>query len=109
MLISNPMSTLYGQFIYSDDVNYLFFLSFLNESALTYMTVTALRLEPGLEVEGEGGVQVEVLHVDAQLEKTGCVVTQSLPYTLQRQNAENLKQIFPKKEYRGLISTFMCL
>ncbi len=33
------------------------------------MTVTALRLEPGLEVEGEGGVQVKVLHVDAQLEK----------------------------------------
>ncbi len=33
------------------------------------MTVTALRLEPGLEVEGEGGVQVEVLHVDAKLEK----------------------------------------
>ena len=23
-------------------------------------------------------------------------------YTLQRQNAENLKQIFPEKEYRGL-------
>jgi hypothetical protein len=33
------------------------------------MTVTALRLEPGLEVEGEGGVQVKVLHVDAQLKK----------------------------------------
>jgi hypothetical protein len=31
--------------------------------------------------------------------------------TLQRQNAENLKQLFPEKEYRGLspISTFMCL
>ncbi len=31
--------------------------------------------------------------------------------TLQRQNAENLKQIFPEKEYRGSvpISTFMCL
>jgi hypothetical protein len=70
------------------------------------MTVTALRLEPGLEVEGEGGVQVEVLHVDAQLEKTGCVITQSLPYTLQRQNAENLKQIFPEKEYRGLSPNF---
>jgi hypothetical protein len=39
------------------------------------MTVTALRLEPGFEIEGEGGVQVKVLHVDAQLEKTGCVIT----------------------------------
>ncbi len=34
--------------------------------------------------------------------------------TLQRQNAENLKQMFPEKEYRGRgisvpISTFMCL
>jgi hypothetical protein len=50
------------------------------------MTVTALRLEPGLEVEGEGGVQVKVLHVDAQLEQNRfCRHAQSLPYsTLQR-------------------------
>jgi hypothetical protein len=48
---------------------YSIFLLFFNESSLAYMTVTALRLEPGLEVECEGGVQVEVLHVDAQLEK----------------------------------------
>jgi hypothetical protein len=27
-------------------------------------------------------------------------------YTLQRQNAENLKQIFPEKEYRGLSPNF---
>ncbi len=27
-------------------------------------------------------------------------------YTLQRQNAENLKQIFPEKEYRGLSPSF---
>ncbi len=27
-------------------------------------------------------------------------------YTLQRQNAENLKQIFPEKEYRGLKPNF---
>jgi hypothetical protein len=26
----------------------------------------------------------------------------TVPTTLQRQNAENLKQIFPEKEYRGL-------
>jgi hypothetical protein len=47
------------------------------------MTVTALRLEPGLEVEGEGGVQVEVLHVDAQLEITGCVVKRKAYSTVQ--------------------------
>ncbi len=29
-----------------------------------------------------------------------------LTYTLQRQNAENLKQIFPEKEYRGLSPNF---
>jgi hypothetical protein len=29
-----------------------------------------------------------------------------LTTTLQRQNAENLKQIFPKKEYRGLSPNF---
>jgi hypothetical protein len=29
-----------------------------------------------------------------------------LYYTQQRQNAENLKQIFPEKEYRGLSSNF---
>ena len=28
------------------------------------------------------------------------------PFTLQRQNAENLKQIFPEKEYRGLSPNF---
>jgi hypothetical protein len=27
-------------------------------------------------------------------------------YTLQRENAENLKQIFPEKEYRGLSPNF---
>jgi hypothetical protein len=27
-------------------------------------------------------------------------------YALQRQNAENLKQIFPEKEYRGLSPNF---
>jgi hypothetical protein len=27
-------------------------------------------------------------------------------HTLQRKNAENLKQIFPEKEYRGLSSNF---
>jgi hypothetical protein len=27
-------------------------------------------------------------------------------FTLQRQNAENLKQIFPEKEYRGLSPNF---
>ncbi len=27
-------------------------------------------------------------------------------YTLQRQNAENLKEIFPEKEYRGLSPNF---
>jgi hypothetical protein len=27
-------------------------------------------------------------------------------YTLQRQNAENLKKIFPEKEYRGLSPNF---
>jgi hypothetical protein len=27
-------------------------------------------------------------------------------YALQKQNAENLKQIFPEKEYRGLIPNF---
>ncbi len=34
-----------------------------------------------------------------------------LMYTLQRQNNENLKQIFPEKEYRGLSPNFtlMCL
>ncbi len=39
------------------------------------------------------------------------VLLLSSKFTLQRQNAENLKQIFPEKEYRGLspISTFMCL
>ncbi len=32
---------------------------------------------------------------------------QCLPfYALQRQNAENLKQIFPEKEYRGLSPNF---
>jgi hypothetical protein len=30
----------------------------------------------------------------------------SSPTTLQRQNAENLKQIFPEKEYRGLSPNF---
>ncbi len=37
--------------------------------------------------------------------------TKKLVPTLQRQNAENLKQIFPEKEYRASvpISTFMCL
>jgi hypothetical protein len=30
----------------------------------------------------------------------------SLDSTLQRQNAENLKQIFPEKEYRGLSPNF---
>jgi hypothetical protein len=39
-------------------------------------------------------------HFVAQLEPIG---TQS---TLQRQNAENLKQIFPEKEYRGLSPNF---
>ncbi len=29
------------------------------------------------------------------------------PSTLQRQNAENLKQIFPEKEYRGLSPNFL--
>ncbi len=29
-----------------------------------------------------------------------------LLYALQRQNAENLKQIFPEKEYRGLSPNF---
>ncbi len=29
-----------------------------------------------------------------------------IQYTLQRQNAENLKQIFPEKEYRGLSPNF---
>jgi hypothetical protein len=28
------------------------------------------------------------------------------PHALQRQNAENLKQIFPEKEYRGLSPNF---
>ncbi len=87
MLISNPMSTVYVQFIYSDDVNYLF----LNESSLTYMTVTALRLEPGLEVEGEGGVQVKVLHVDAQLEITGCVITRKAYSTVQYTDKKEIK------------------
>jgi hypothetical protein len=31
------------------------------------------------------------------------------PSTLQRQNAENLKQIFPEKEYRGLSPNFHIL
>ncbi len=31
---------------------------------------------------------------------------QTALYTLQRQNAENLKQIFPEKEYRGLSPNF---
>jgi hypothetical protein len=30
-------------------------------------------------------------------------------YSLQRQNAENLKQIFPEKEYRGLSPNFHIL
>jgi hypothetical protein len=37
---------------------------------------------------------------------------ESLVSALQRQNGENLKQIFPEKEYRGLspnFITFMCL
>jgi hypothetical protein len=29
-----------------------------------------------------------------------------VPHALQRQNAENLKQIFPEKEYRGLSPDF---
>ncbi len=37
--------------------------------------------------------------------KDGCFVPHSQP-ALQRQNAENLKQIFPEKEYRGLSPNF---
>ncbi len=33
-------------------------------------------------------------------------VRRVLESTLQRQNAENLKQIFPEKEYRGLSPNF---
>jgi hypothetical protein len=35
-----------------------------------------------------------------------CTSSLLLPTTLQRQNAENLKQIFPEKEYRGLSPNF---
>jgi hypothetical protein len=38
--------------------------------------------------------------------KGGCWKGQALRYTLQRQNAENLKQIFPEKEYWGLSPNF---
>ncbi len=31
--------------------------------------------------------------------------TWPMPCALQRQNAENLKQIFPEKKYRGLFGT----
>jgi len=34
------------------------------------------------------------------------LTTFSYPPALQRQNAENLKQIFPEKEYRGLSPNF---
>ncbi len=34
------------------------------------------------------------------------VASTRVPLTLQRQNAENLKQIFPEKEYRGLSPNF---
>jgi len=34
------------------------------------------------------------------------VYTIIIVHTLQRQNAENLKQIFPEKEYRGLSPNF---
>ncbi len=33
-------------------------------------------------------------------------VSQHKPATLQRKNAENLKQIFPEKEYRGFSPSF---
>ncbi len=33
-------------------------------------------------------------------------ITRTLLASLQRQNAENLKQIFPEKEYRGLSPNF---
>jgi hypothetical protein len=45
----------------------------------------------------------------AQQETNGVPSRESnsgLPCTLQRQNAENLKQIFPEKEYRGLSPNF---
>ncbi len=35
-----------------------------------------------------------------------CKIWQKSLTTLQRQNAENLKQIFPEKEYRGLSPNF---
>jgi hypothetical protein len=41
--------------------------------------------------------QINWLHVPAPCKH---------PYALQRQNAENLKQIFPEKEYRGLNPNF---
>ncbi len=37
---------------------------------------------------------------------TGVARDLTVPYTLQRQNAENLKQIFPEKEYRSLSPNF---
>jgi hypothetical protein len=42
------------------------------------------------------------------ISKKFCDITIDVPvfYTLQRQNAENLKQIFPEKEYRGLSHNF---
>ncbi len=47
-------------------------------------------------------------HISGNSDRIGrkFIYEEGLPYTLQRQNAENLKQIFPEKEYRGLSPNF---
>jgi hypothetical protein len=37
---------------------------------------------------------------------TSQLLPSEFPYTLQRKNAENWKQIFPEKKYRGLSPNF---
>jgi hypothetical protein len=70
------------------------------------MTVTALRLEPGLEVEGEGGVQIEVLHVDAQLEKNRLCRHAKFTVHTAKTKCQKFETNIPRKGISGPQSQF---
>jgi hypothetical protein len=58
-----------------------------------------------MENSGNPGIFDSTQKLRWNIQETLYVIP-SIVYTLQRQNAENLKQIFPEKRYRGLSPNF---